>query len=108
MRQTTRRKYYGRSAIVQALRSAANELGTAITEAEKPPAETPLAAQLRKVAKCLDNAIEAEKIYMLHRKRVKAHLEREKRHILDLIDEVTGIPVLPDEKVLTKRKKQQK
>ena len=108
MRQTTRRKYYGRSAIVQALRTAANELGTAITEAEKPPAETPLAAQLRKVARCLDNAIEAEKIYALQRKRVRTHLERERKHIQDLIDEVTGIPVLPDEKVLAKRKQEQK
>ena len=81
MRQTTRRKYYGRSSIAGALRTAASELAAAITEAEKPPAETPLSAQLRKVAKSLDNAIEAEKVYALQRKRIKAYLERERKHI---------------------------
>ena len=104
MRQATRRKYYGRSAIAQALRTTASELNNAIAEAEKPIAESPLAVQLRKVTKCLDNAIEAEKIYALQRKRVKNHLERERKHIQDLIAEVTNIAVLPDEKAIKKRK----
>lgn len=102
MRQTTRRKYYGRSAITQALRSAANELGVAIIEAEK---ESPLAAQLQKVSKCLDNALGAEKIYALSRKRIRSHLEQERKHIQTLIAEVMDVPILPDEKVLAKRKK---
>lgn len=105
MRQVTRRKYYGRLSIVQALRTAASELNNAITEAEKPPPESPLSSQLRKVAKCLDNALKAEKIYALQRKRVKAHLERERKHIQDLIVEITGIPIFPDEKAIAKRKK---
>jgi len=108
MRQTTRRKYYGRSSIAQALRTAASELCAAIEEAERPPTESPLAARLQKVAKCLDNALEAEKVYALQRKRVRSHLERERKHIQALIDEVTGVPVLPDEKVLAKRKKEPK
>jgi replicative superfamily II helicase len=105
MKQPTRRKYYARSAIAQALRTAASELNNAIAEAEKPQVESPLAVQLRKVAKCLDNAIEAEKIYTLQRKRVKTHLERERKHIQDLIAEVTNIAILPGEKLIAKRKR---
>jgi len=104
MRQTTRKKYYGRSAIAQALRSAAGALTTAIEEAEKPQEESPVAATLRKVVKNLDEALEAEKIYAMNRKRIKYHLERERKNILALIAEVTGVAVLPVEKAAAKRK----
>lgn len=104
MRQTTRRKYYGRSNIAAALRSAANEMAAAITEAEKPPAETPLSLSLKKVLKSIEQAIEYERVYQLGRRRIKTKLEREKRALEELIREVTGTPITTNEKLTVRRR----
>lgn len=108
MRQSTRRQYYGRSAVAQALRSASAELNNAIQLSGKPPADSPLAESLKKVAANIARAIEAEKVYILGRKRIATKLAREKKMVDELIQEVAGVPVLPAEKVAAKRKRAKK
>jgi hypothetical protein len=104
MRKTTKRKFWGRSAIVQELRDAVNELNSALIEGDKPSADSPLTIHLRKVQKAIDSAIEYEKIYALQRKRIKTLLENEKTRIAELLALVTGTAVLPHEKALQKQK----
>jgi hypothetical protein len=109
LRQTTRRKYYGRAVVAQALRSAGAELSNAIELSNKPPEpESPLTDSLKKVAAAIARAIEAEKMYILGRKRIAEKLTKEKKAIDDLIQEVVGVPVLPSEKIIAKRKKAEK
>lgn len=102
MRKTTRKRYYGRSNVAQSLRLALADLNDAIDAAGKP-VETPLSASLRQVLVQLNHAIEAERVYVLNRKRIRGKLERHKRELEALLDEVMAVPVLPHEKILKKR-----
>ena len=102
MRQQTRRKYYGRTAVAQALRTASAELARAVEISEKPAAD-PLLDSLKKVATSVARAVEAEKVYILGRKRIAGKLARQQRAIDDLIKEVQGIPVMPEEKTTARR-----
>lgn len=104
MRQSTRRRYYARSNVAASLRSAAAELQQTIQLAGQPPAETPLSQSLRKVLKSIEQAIEYERLYQLGRKRIKAKLEREKRNLELLIQEIAGVPVTRDEKLVARVK----
>ncbi len=107
MRQKARRQYYGRSTIAQTLRSAGAELARAIEISEKPPPD-PLVESLNKVAALVDRAIEAERVYILGRKRLATKLGRQKKAIEDLLKEVQGVPITPDEKVTAKRERAKK
>jgi hypothetical protein len=104
VRAKTRKQYYGRSAVAQALRSASTELNNAIQLSEKPP-ESPLAESLRKVAANIERAIEFEKLYILGRKRIATSLAKEQKAINKLLSEVMALPVLPAEKITAKRKR---
>lgn len=105
MKKTTKRKYWGRSAVTGALRSAANELTQAIELASTPPPASPVADSLRKVLRSVNQAIEYERLYELGRRRIKQRLEREKKSLEELIKEVTGIPVTKDEKARSRRER---
>ncbi|MBI4286309.1 MAG: hypothetical protein HY670_10515 [Chloroflexi bacterium] len=109
MRQSTRRRYYGRSNIASSLRSALNELQEAIKLSQKP-LETPLSVSLGKVMADLQRAEEAYLIFNVGRKRIARKIEREKKHIAELLAEVTSIPVTKEEKLIAKtgRKKPHK
>jgi len=102
VRQKTRRKYWARSAVASYLRGAADELEQAIQLAGQPQPETPLSAALQKVIKTLQMAIDNEKAYQLGRKRIKQALEREKRAVEHLLQEVKGVPVTKEEKLSKK------
>ncbi len=106
MRKETRRKYYARSNVAASLRGALTELNRSI-ELASQPIETPLPASLRKVLEAVNQAIEAEKVYILGRKRIRAKLERQKREIETLLQEVIAVPVFPDEKLLASRKRKE-
>ncbi|MDD5510797.1 MAG: hypothetical protein PHI12_08305 [Dehalococcoidales bacterium] len=108
MRKTTRRKYWGRSAIAGSLRTALNELNEAIAIASKPPAESPLATSIQKVLEDVSRALEAEKLYILGRKKISDRLVEEKRSLEELLQEVIDVPVLPDEKVVAKQERKKK
>jgi len=107
LRQKTSRQYYARSNIAQALRGASEELAHAIELSEKPP-ESSLIDSLKKVSEQVNSAIEAERIYILGRKRLAAKLAREKKVLDQLLREVVAMPVLPDEKAVAKRRKAQR
>jgi len=104
VRQTTRRKYYGRINVAQAISSALKDLDNAIEESKKPPAESPLATALRRAGKSLMEAAEACDTYGMGRKRLTSALEREKAHIAAMLDQVKAIPVFQEEKAAAKRK----
>lgn len=99
MRTSTRRKYWGRSGVAQALRGAQHALEGAIAETGK---ETPLELALKEVSKELGQALEAWKVYQLEQKRVRGKIEREMKNISDILAEVKGIPVTKEEKIAKK------
>ncbi len=107
MRQKTRRQYYGRSVVAQNLRSASNELARAVELSEKPPPD-PLVDSLKKVAELVDRAIEAERQYILGRKRIANKLARQRKAIEELLKEVQSVPVMPEEKATTRRERAKK
>ena len=104
MRQTTRKKMYGRINVVQSLRGAVWGLKEAIEICEKPQ-ESPLTESLKKVAKQVDSAIEAEKTYIMNRKRIASKLLKQKHDLEQLIQEVSDVPVMPEEKLMAKQKR---
>ena len=99
MRHSTRRKYWGRSAVAQALMSARGSLEKAVTLAGT---ETPLEAALKEVVKDLARALEAGKAYQLEHKRLMGKIEREMKAINELIAQVQGMPVTQEEKTAKK------
>lgn len=104
IRQTTRRKYYGRSQAAGALRDALQGLEEAINLSQKP-LDDPLPTALRKAIRGLERALEACQVYNIDRKRLRASLAREKGHLQALVDQLVALPVLPQEKLLARVKK---
>ncbi len=101
MRKTTRKKYYGRSAIAGSLQSAINSLNTAIKEAGEPQ-RSPLSDALRQVSSELNTAAKAFEVYGVNKKRLQNELRKELKNLQALLEQVRGMPVLPDEKVIAK------
>lgn len=99
MRQTTRRKYWGRSAVAQALMSARGSLEKAAALAGT---ETPLKVALKEANKDLARALQAGKVYQLEHKRLMGKIEREMKAISELISQAQGTPVTGDEKIAKK------
>jgi hypothetical protein len=88
--------------MAQSLRSAVQELNTLIPELEK---ESSLEILIAKVKTCLQRAIEAHDIYKVNRKRIRTAIEREIDNLNVLLQEVVGLPITPEEKVLAKHNK---
>lgn len=101
MRQTTRRKTYGRSALAQALRSAVESLKVAIDDNERDP-ETPLVVHTKEAIAAMGRALYAFDIYGLDRKRMRAALEKIIDQAQELLTQVIALPITQDEKVLAK------
>ena len=106
MRKTTRKKYYGRSAVVGALRGAATELTETIALVEQEMST--LEESLRRVEKRLEAARKAEECYKLGRKRITAKLNRQKEAVKELVAEVNALPVFPEERLVDKQERQKK
>lgn len=105
MRQVTRSRYYGRSAIAGSLRTSATllvELANDLPGASKEP---PLVRVLRRVVKSLQDAVGAYDIYKVNRRRLRTALLREQRHLTELLALVVAMPVLPEEKVVAKNER---
>ena len=101
--QVTRKKFYGRSAVAAALRTMVGELDAAIKEAEKAPQNNPLTAMLLRIKKAADDAVEADKVYMLDRKLISKTLLKLQQDTADALAKVMEVPVLVDEKTIAKR-----
>ena len=104
MRRTPRQKYYGRSSVAAALRDAVSTLNNAIDITSQP--ETILSDSLKKVLASVNRAIEAEKVYILGRKRLRSRLETQKKELEALLKEVMELPVSQVEKILAKRREE--
>lgn len=99
MRQTTRRKYWGRSAVAQALSGAQHSLEEAVAECSK---ESELERKLEQVQQDLGRALEAWKIYELEQKRIHKSIDQLVKKVTAILQQVRGIPVTPEEKASKK------
>lgn len=100
MRETTRRRYYGRSVIAQMLAAGVVTLNKAIQEMDKPQ-ETEISKLLTLVGKELLTAANAIQVYPTQRGIVSA-IKREQEHLKDLLERVRNMPVTQEEKVQAK------
>lgn len=105
MRNTTRKKYYGRSAATGALSSAINSLQAAIEEAGKPQPHPPLYDALKSVAADIGRSADLFDVYNLKRKRLQKQLRGELVRLEKMLQEVQSVPVTQEEKLLAKRAK---
>lgn len=105
MRQSTRRKYYGKSAAGGSLHSAVGDLRAAIAEAGKPPPHSPLHDALLQVAAELKRAADYLDIYKVNRKTLQRHLKKELANIEAILQELQGIPITQEQKLVAKVKK---
>ncbi len=101
MRKTTRKQYYGRSAIAGSLSSAINDLSKAIKLAQEP-APSPISEAIKQVAVNLERAAKSFDVYGVKRKRLQNELLKEMENLQELLQQVRGIPVFPDEKAIAK------
>ncbi|MDD5700405.1 MAG: hypothetical protein PHU23_00015 [Dehalococcoidales bacterium] len=102
MRNTTKRRTYGRTNIAQALRAAVGVLNSAIEQGKQY--ETPEVLATRQVIKDLSRAIESYDVYGMKGKRLRAALEKERERLKELLDEVIGLAITPEEKVMAKHR----
>jgi hypothetical protein len=103
MRQTTKRKIWGRGTIAQSLRAAIVGLNSALESVEKK--DQPELLALQQIQKNINQAIEYYVIYGLNRKRLLIALEKEKKHISELLQKFIDLPITKDEKTIAKHKK---
>jgi hypothetical protein len=101
VRNTTKRKYFGKINAISYLRSAANKLEEAKTLSTQP-VDSPFTKKLEEVIKELQFVLEAIKIYNMGLKRLTKRVEKEKCNIQALLDEVKSFLVFPEEKLLAK------
>jgi hypothetical protein len=104
MRNSTRRRYYGRSDITSSLRGAAQKLEAVILELKKP-VETPVTVAIKEVTKSLESCIKSYEHYNMSGKRLKQKLQREVKHLQDLTTEMQNTPVFQDEKIIAKEER---
>ncbi len=98
MRNTTRRRYYGRSEITSSLRMASQKLEAALLELKKP-VDTPFTQAVNEVVKTLQGCIKSYEVYNMSGKRLKQKILREIKHLQDLTAEMQYTPVFQDEKI---------
>ena len=104
MRQTTKKKYHGRSAVGGILRTALTELKEAIDLADQPQV-SPLASSLRKVIDSLEEAADfGGRVYTIPRS-VQSALSREIVNLTALLNKVVNIPVTQEEKLAARAKR---
>lgn len=105
MKQTTRRKYYAKSAAGGALNSAIYGLKLAIDEAGREQPHTPLYNALQKVAKDLQDAAESFDVYAFNRKRLQNKLKKQLSELQSILQELHATPVTQEEKLAAKVKR---
>jgi hypothetical protein len=104
MRQTTRKKYYGRSAIAQDIRGVIVELNQVVNLLDQP-LKNPVAEKLFSVATSLGQAANACAIYKFGSKRLKAKIDRLIKEAGTLLTEVQDTPVFMEEKIQAKHER---
>lgn len=104
MRQTTRRKYYGRNQVASALRVVVQDLQKAIQDSQKP-SETPLSAALDKTVKELKRITDACQIYKFGNKRFIKKVERVRDYVMELLEEAGTMPVFQEERLAARQQK---
>ena len=106
MRQTTRRKLFGKSAAAGSLHSAISDLRAAIVEAGKSPPHTPLHDALTKVAADLKRSAEYFDICNLKKKTLQRRLKRELTNIEAILKELQSIAITQEQKLAAKVKRE--
>ncbi|MDD5701389.1 MAG: hypothetical protein PHU23_04985 [Dehalococcoidales bacterium] len=101
MRQTTRKKYYGRTDVAQNIRSVIGELNQVVNLIDQP-LKNPVAEKLFRVATSLGQAANACAIYKFGSKRLKAKIDRLIKEAGTLLTEVQDTPVFMEEKIKAK------
>lgn len=104
MRTTTKRKLWGRGQTVSALRCAIQELEKALATDTEARNEA-----IGRALTDLKHAAEGLEIYKVDRRRLRTAIERERSHLVTLLEQATAIPITIQEKVLAKvaRKKKE-
>ena len=102
MREKTRRRYFGRSNVAQALTTVQHLLEAAIAECAK---ESPLDAALKGVQQNVGRAMADWKIYQLEQKRIYTRLLQLQQDVSEVQLQVRGTPVTPEEKINKKSAK---
>ena len=102
MRRSTKRRTYGKAAIASALRSARNELVTAL--GQYSDVEPPEVEAMRRVAANLTNALKAYDIYGMQGKRLRAALVELRELVDQRLAEVMGLVITPEERLLAKHR----
>lgn len=98
MKNTTRRRIFGRTDIAQTLQLAVRDLTGAIEELKKP-AEVPANGLINGAIKALQECVKYHDAFNVPGKRLKVKLEREIKHLQDLIKEIQNIPISQEEKL---------
>ena len=97
-RRSTNRKILGRAQLISSIRIALDALGKAAS-GQKEPAE---AAQLS--IEALQRAAQWLDIYKVDRKRVKIAVNREIKHLTELLEVAKSLPITVEEKAIAKMK----
>lgn len=98
MRYSTRHKLWGRGLVVSAIRGSIQAL-----ENGKPPQE-----KIEEALKQLKAAAQGMDIYKLDRKRLAGAIRKEIKRLQLILDEAKAIPITEDEKIINRKKKQDK
>lgn len=104
IRHSTQQKLWGRSAVVQCIRSIQGHVAKANEALTRNDIEA-VRDNLMHLSKNCHAAAENMDIYGLERKRIKAGLARLKKDADALLEATLAIPVTQVEKVAAKRKK---
>lgn len=103
MRQTTKRKMWGRSAVASGLRICVKLLEEAAESAGKPVAD-PLVDKLQEAHKELGRVVEAAEIYRMPNKRLVNMIKTTGRRVETLLDiAIKSTPITQEEKTIQKR-----
>ncbi len=100
MRNTTKRKVWGRGTVVQCLRAAAEKLNNALAVVSE--GEPPGTAELREVLKDLNRSLEYYDIYKIGRPRIRNDIVKLQSQTISLISQLIGLPITQDEKVIAR------
>ncbi len=100
MRYTTKRKLWGRSQLVVAIRASLSEVAGALKATEAPvPDVASLNKHLEKALAELKAAAAGMDIYGVERKRIQVALQRESKALQTIMAMAKAIPVTQEEKV---------
>jgi hypothetical protein len=89
--------------MAQSLRAAVVALNAAIEQCGLD--DPPEVLAIRQAIKDMSRAVESYDVYGMQGKRLRAALEDEKQRISDLLNQVVGLPITQEEKVLAKHNK---